>query len=236
MESLIAMSQLDGKTRFERSSLPTREQLDLHVDGLDFRALVQQLPLKGDVLEDLAKAAHEVFCAALKKDGWKFGPVKNDDTKEHPYLVDYAQLPEEVKEQNRDQARDIPGKLNFAGCYMVPAVEGEPPFEFPKDVLEELASGEHTRWMRQKARGGWRYGEKRDDEKKLQPCMLPWKKGELDAYTDFADCLGDKELSEVEKDKDRVAVREIAKILKVAGYTIVEASREAGRTRAAARK
>jgi hypothetical protein len=71
----------------------------------------------------------------------------------------------------------------------------------------------------------------------------------LDAYTDFADCLGDKELSEIEKDKDRTAVREIAKILKVAGYTIVEASRsalhrrgaqlpslEAGRTQAAARK
>jgi len=254
MESLIAMSQLDGKTRFERSSLPTREQLDLHVDGLDFRALVQQLPLKGEVLEHLAKAAHEVFCAALNKDGWKFGPVKNDDTKEHPYLKGFpgegfSLLPEEVKEQNRDQVRDIPGKLAFAGCYMVPAVEGEPPFEFPKDVLEELASREHTRWMRQKARGGWRYGETRDDEKKLQPCMLPWKKGELDAYTDFADCLGDKELSEIEKDKDRTAVREIAKILKVAGYTIVEASRsalhrrgaqlpslEAGRTQAAARK
>ena len=236
MESVIAMSQLEGKTRFERSSLPTKAQLDLHVDGLDFRALVQQLQLKGEVLEKLARAAHEVFCAALEKDGWKLGAEKNDKTKEHPFLKDFSLLPEEVKEQNRAQARDIPSKLAFAGCYMVPAVEGEPPFEFPKVVLEELASREHTRWMRQKARDGWRYGDQRDNDKKEHPCMLPWKVGELSAYADFADRLGDKELPEAEKDKDRAAVREIATILKVAGYTIVEARSEAGRARAAAQK
>jgi hypothetical protein len=236
MESLIAMSQLDGKTRFERSSLPTRAQLDLHVDGQDFQALVQQLPIKDEVLEKLAKAAHEVFRAALKKDKWKYGPVKNDKVKEHPYLVDYAQLPEDVKEQNRDQARAIPAKLAYAGCYMLPAEEGEPPFVFPEEMLEELASREHTRWMRLKARDGWRYGDKRDDEKKLHPSMLPWEKGELEAYREFADRLGDKELPEGEKEKDRTAVREIATILKDTGYTIVEARSDAGRARAAAQK
>jgi len=236
MESLVAMSQLDGKTRFERSSLPTKAQLDLHVDGLNFRALVQQLQLKGEVLEKLARAAHEVFCAALEKDGWKLGPEKNDKTMEHPFLKDFSLLPEEVKEQNRGQVRDIPGKLVFAGCYMVPAVEGEPPFEFPKVVLEELASMEHTRWMRQKARDGWSYGDKRDNEKKEHPSMLPWKVGELSAYADFADRIGDKELPEEEKEKDRTAVREIPTIFKVAGYTIVEARSEAGRARATMQK
>jgi hypothetical protein len=236
MESVIAMSQLDGKTRFERSSLPTKAQLDLHVDGQDFQALVHQLQLDNEILEKLAQAAHEVFCAALKKDKWKLGSVKNDKEKIHPYLVDYASLPEEIKEQNRDQARDIPGKLFVAGCYMVPANEGEPSFEFPPDVFEELASREHTRWMRLKARDDWRYGEKRDNEKKLHPCLLPWKTGDLGAYADFVERLGDKELSEEEKDKDRTAVREIPAILQVAGYTIVEASSEAGRARAVAQK
>jgi hypothetical protein len=236
MESLIAMSQLDGKTSFERSSLPTRAQLDLHVDGLDFQSLVHQLQLDNEVLEKLARAAHEVFCTHLKIKRWKFGPVKNDKKKTHPYLKDYALLLEDVKEQNRDQVRDIPGKLAFAGCYMVPADEGEPPFVFSKDVLEELAIREHIRWMRQKARDEWRYGDKRDDEKKLHPCMLLWKKGKLEACIDIAERLGDKELPDVEKDKDRIAVREIATILKVAGYSIVEASSEAGRARAAARK
>ena len=66
--------------------------------------------------------------------------------------------------------------------------------------------------------------------------MLPWKEGELGAYADFAERLGDKELPEVEKNKDRAAVREIATILRVAGYTIVQARSEAGRVRAAAEK
>jgi hypothetical protein len=119
---------------------------------------------------------------------------------------------------------------------MLPAEEGEPPFVFPEVMLEELASREHTRWMRLKARDGWRYGDKRDDEKKLHPSMLPWEKGELEAYREFADRLGDKELPEGEKEKDRTAVREIATILKDTGYTIVEARSDAGRARAAAQK
>ncbi len=236
MESVITMSQLEGKTRFERSSLPTKAQLDLHVDGLDFRALVQQLQLRGEVLEKLARAAHEGFCAALENKGWKLGPEKNEETKEHPFLKDFSLLPEELKEQNRGQVRDIPSKLAFAGCYMVPAIEGEPPFEFSKVVVEELASIEHTRWMRQKARDGWRYGEERNEEKKEHPAMLSWKVGEVSAYADLADHLGEKELPEDEKEKDRIAVREIPTILKAAGYAIVEARSEAGRARSAMQK
>ncbi len=235
MESVIAMSQLDGKSRFERSSLPTKAQLDLHVDGQEFQALVHELPLKGEVLDKLARAAHQVFCDALKKDGWKYGTVYNKEAKEHPSLVPFDELPEDQKEQNQEQARDIPAKLAYAGCYMVPALEGEPAFKFAPEILEELASREHTRWMRLKARDDWRYGDPRDNAKRLHPCMLAWHKDDLAAYADFVDRLGDKELSEVEKEKDRTAVREIPRILEVAGYTIVEARSEAGRERGATR-
>lgn len=223
MESVIAMSQLDGKTRFERSSLPTKAQLDLHVDGENFLALVQQLELQGDVLERLAKAAHEVYCKEQAALGWKYGSAKNEETKENPSLVEYERLPEDEKEQNRGQVRDIPAKLSHAGCYMVPAREGEPPFVFPLKVLEELASMEHTRWMREKVRDGWRSGPKTDRPKKLHKCLLPWHKGELSLYTGITHSLGTDELTEDEKEKDRVAVREIATILNCAGYTIVEA-------------
>jgi hypothetical protein len=75
--------------------------------------------------------------------------------------------------------------------------------------------------MLQKARDGWRYGDPRDNDKKLHPCMLPWTTGKPEAYGDFGDRLGDKELPPEEKDKDRTAVREIPTILKAAGYTIV---------------
>jgi len=62
MEAIIATSQLAGKTRFERSSLPTEAQLDLHVDGQDFLAQVQQLELDAKIVDRLARAAHAVCC------------------------------------------------------------------------------------------------------------------------------------------------------------------------------
>jgi len=231
MESVIAMSQLEGKTRFERSSLPTKAQLDLHVDGQDFLARVQQLELDGEVLEHLAKAAHEVYCDEQTALGWKYGPHRNEATKENPSMVEFDQLPEDEKEQNRGQVRDIPSKLAYAGCYMVPARGGEPAFAFPDDVLEELASMEHTRWMRQKTTDEWRYGPETDKPRKLHKCLLPWRKGDLSPYAGFAEHLGTEELPEEEKEKDRTAVREIAAILNHAGYTIVGARSGAGRAR-----
>jgi hypothetical protein len=236
MESIIAMSQLEGKTRFERSSLPTKAQLDLHVDGQDFLAHVHQLELDGEVLDRLAKAAHMIYCEEQTALGWKYGPKKNEDTKENPSLVEFGQLPEDEKEQNRGQVRDIPSKLAHAGCYMVPAVESEPACAFPEDVLEELASMEHTRWMRQKTADQWRYAPKTEKTKKLHNCLLPWHKGDLAPYTGFAEYLGDTELPEEEKEKDRTVVRKISAILKHTGYTIVEARSDSGRARAAVQK
>jgi hypothetical protein len=230
MESLIAMSQLEGKTRFERSSLPTKAQLELHVDGQDFLAHVHKLDLDGEVLDRLAKAAHAIYCDEQAALGWKYGPKKNESTRENNALVEFEVLPEEEKEQNRALVRDIPDKLAYAGCYMVPAVEGEPAFEFPSDILEELALREHTRWMRQQTSNGWRYALETDKSKKLHNRLLPWHRGDAFPYAGFAEFLGGEELPEAEKEKDRIAVRKIASILKQAGYTLVGARIKGGRS------
>ncbi len=221
MESLIAMSRLDGASRFERSCLPTRAQMNLHVDGQDFLVRVHQLELKGELLERMAEAAHEVYRGQQRAKLRAEGVGEAEETKVNPMLVDYQLLPEEIKEQNRDQVREIPAKLAHAGCYMVPAQESEPPFRFSPEMLEELASMEHTRWMRMKADQDWRWGDPRDNEKRLHPSMLPWKLDNLEPYAGFADRLGDQELSEKEKAKDREAIEKMVKILDVAGYTIV---------------
>ena len=42
MESIIAMSALAGRLRYERSALPAHHQLGLHVDADAFLALVQR--------------------------------------------------------------------------------------------------------------------------------------------------------------------------------------------------
>ena len=41
MESLIDMSTLSGRQRYERSALPARHQLSLHVDADRFLELVR---------------------------------------------------------------------------------------------------------------------------------------------------------------------------------------------------
>ena len=41
--------------------------------------------------------SHESWQAEKAATGWKFGPVKSPDTKEHPCFVPYAELPDAQK-------------------------------------------------------------------------------------------------------------------------------------------
>jgi hypothetical protein len=205
IESILAMSNLAGKESFERSDLPPEDQLDLHVEGREFLALVQQMPLEGNLLENLAEAAHEVFCDGLRAQGYQLGPQTNSGLKTHDSLKSYQDLREDEKESNRDNVRDIANKLAAVGYVMMPARSNEPPFEFPGDDLDFLARMEHERWMRDKIRHGWTYGEKTDKDKKIHESLESWE-----------------DLSEEERDKDREMIRGIPKILAKAGYAIVK--------------
>jgi hypothetical protein len=204
IESLLAMSQLTGKTAFERSCLPSESQLDLHVDGKSFLSLVQQVELEGQILEDLAEAAHSVFYEGMKARGFHYGLKTDEKLKTHNALLKYGELPEDLKEQNRLNVRDIPTKLAAAGYIMIPARSNEPPFNFPGKPLETLAEAEHERWMQSKLDDGWTYAPKTNKAKKLHNCLVPWDK-----------------LPEEEKEKDRDLVRGIPEILARAGYAII---------------
>ena len=223
MESIIATSQLAGKTHFERSSLPSEAQLDTHVDGQEFLALVQLLEFDASTLETMAKKVHDLFCEDLRDNGYRYGPVTNDQEKTHGSLVEYAQLREDEKQQNRDQVRQIPLKLATEGYYMIPARTGAPPVEFAKDELERLAAMEHLRWMKAKIDAEWRYDPKTDKNKHLHECLLPWNKSDPPLPEPYRSAMGSDELPDKEKEKDRNAVRNIGQILHTAGFTIVKA-------------
>ena len=207
IEAIIAMSQLTGKTVFERSCLPSESQLNLHVDGKSFLSLAQQAELEGQMLECLAVAAHAVFCEGIKARGFHYGPKTDENFKTHNALLPFAELPEDLKEQNRLNVRDIPTKLVRAGYIMIPARSNEPPFNFPGKPLEVLAEAEHERWMQSKLDDGWTYAPETDMAKKVHKVLVPWDN-----------------LPEEEKEKDRDLVRGIPEILARAGYAIVKAS------------
>lgn len=45
-------------------------------------------------------ANHDSWLEVKRADGWKFGPVKNVETKEHPCFVPYDELPEDQKRKD----------------------------------------------------------------------------------------------------------------------------------------
>jgi hypothetical protein len=44
--------------------------------------------------ETTPEQSHEGWLAEKRATGWKYGPVKNPDTKEHPCFIPYDGLPE----------------------------------------------------------------------------------------------------------------------------------------------
>ncbi len=80
--------------------------------------------------------------------------------------------------------------------------------EFSDEILElseKLAENVHEVWAAGRIADGWQYGEVRDDERKLHPCIVPYK-----------------ELSEIEKDYDRRTSQETLKVMQVLGYEITK--------------
>lgn len=229
MESILSMSALSGKGRYERSSLPSEAQLNLHVNGVEFLSLVQMIPLEGDTLERLAETVHEKFCETMKAQGYLFGPVTDDGKKTHSSLRAFAELPVNEQEQNRGNAQDIPRKLAVAGYVMISARSTPPPFNFPDVALEDLAEMEHDRWMMGKLGDGWRWAKETDKVRKLHRALLPWraltKEEKIQKYSAAgAEAVGDEVLPESEKEKDRALVREIPEILAKIGYAVVKSS------------
>ncbi|GAA1577963.1 RyR domain-containing protein [Kribbella sancticallisti] len=51
--------------------------------------------------EELATNAHAVWAAQRLQDGWRYGPTRDDEAREHPCLVPYEELPDSEKDYDR---------------------------------------------------------------------------------------------------------------------------------------
>ena len=72
-------------------------------------------------------------------------------------------------------------------------------------LLEGLARNAHEIWAQQRLRDGWTYGTHRDDVQRTHPGLVPYEN-----------------LSESEKEYDRVMVNETLKAILALGYRIVK--------------
>jgi hypothetical protein len=74
--------------------------------------------------EQLAKNAHEVWAQERIAQGWRFGPERSDQRKEHPSLIPYEQLPESEKVYDRNTAMGTLKAVQALG-YCVVKAEGK---------------------------------------------------------------------------------------------------------------
>ena len=54
------------------------------------------------LVEFLAENTHDVWAKGRMDEGWTYGPVRNEELKQHPCLIPYADLPENEKEYDRN--------------------------------------------------------------------------------------------------------------------------------------
>jgi RyR domain len=135
-------------------------------------------------VERLARRIHENYLARYAPDG----PSWDD-------------LTDDLREANRDQARDMFAKLAVIGATVEAGSGG---FTFTEEELARLARAEHDRWARQRRKAGWRYAKVRDDTRKHHPMLVPWER-----------------LPDGERDKDVDAVRNIPVVLAAVGLQVV---------------
>ncbi len=73
------------------------------------------------------------------------------------------------------------------------------------NMTEMIARNTHENWAKNKMDDGWTYGEELDEEKRTHPCLTEYDN-----------------LSEEDKDYDRVTAMETIKLLLKMGYKIIK--------------
>ena len=79
----------------------------------------EPLTFTADEIATLAPGEHERWRKERKAAGWRFGGIRNDERKESTFLVDYEDLPEDIKEIDRASVRGIPCSLAEIGFAVV---------------------------------------------------------------------------------------------------------------------
>jgi RyR domain/TrkA-N domain len=152
--------------------------------------------IRDDFTEQLARSIHSAYVA--------METAKGETPETNPSMVRWEQLSEDLRQSNIAQAADIGVKMDAIGAIVVPESAGAPAFSFTDQEIERLARMEHERWLKEKIADGWKYGEVRDDERKIHPDLKDWAG-----------------LSDAERGKDRNAVRTLPATLHDAGYQIL---------------
>lgn len=175
----------------------------------------------------LMENAHDVWAKGRQAKGWKYGEEKNDDLKLTPFMLPYLEMKDKDKETDRLTVVNTLKLLikmgykivkrydtNFVfnsnqrkadGEYIANPIDLES-VNLPENIIvlrEYIAENVHEDWSLQRFKEGWVYGDKTDDEKKINKDLVPY-------------C----ELLESEKQYDRNMAYDTLRLLYKMGYVI----------------
>ena len=190
--------ELSGSTGLAK--LLRRPAVYERLDAFDlFDRTLRPSLLLGGTNEILARAIHAEYVDEQRRQGIT--------VTSNPSLAPWEQLPDSLKESNRDQAAHIGVKLAAIGCGIAPLGDWDADqLAFTRAEIEQLAELEHERWTEQRLRDGWTLGPK-DIDAKVSPYLIPWA-----------------QLSDEARESDRRAVRGIPGFLARAGHQVVRKS------------
>ena len=154
-------------------------------------------------LDVMARAIHDKYRESRLADG--------DSEENYPALRSWEYLKGDYRDANREQADHYAVKLRALGLRHIPLKEfgngssrSVAELVLSKGMIERLAEAEHRRWCANRRLNGWRYGEERDNQRKVHPDLVAW------------DALDDST-----REYDRAPIRQLAETLDSLGYAVV---------------
>jgi hypothetical protein len=214
INAIIDMSRLTGKRKFDLSALPSKDQLDMHVDAEIFLWLAARdrfftlLPAEerfdlnspspkdweNKFLELIAELMYSDHCMILVKQG-KAGSSG----------VKWRLLSIEEKSPYLDAAAEIPIKLASIG-FALRKIQDKIPFPTPDitdEEIDKLAEYDHSRWYNRRVILGWKYGNVHSNIEKTDPLLIRWDG-----------------LEEKEKNKYYEAIYSILRVMRNTGFVV----------------
>lgn len=163
MEAILEMSMLTNAKKWEQSSLPSKEQLKLHVDEEQFLRHLMHDAFYSEKIEELAIAIHKKYLSFNR------GNEENNNI-----LIPWNKLNEEVKNYYREQVKHIPNSLLKINYDLVSVNENREILEFTQQEVEVLAKSEHTHWYSYRKKMNLKCNEIKYS--KRDPNLVCWEK------------------------------------------------------------
>jgi serine phosphatase RsbU (regulator of sigma subunit) len=211
MPDLTNFSELDNnRKKFYRELIYTIPVIFKHC-GFELFKPAEQSFLKNDIVENLARAIHEKYRMTINELNEKsstsniFEKTQVINIFNRQYASSqYEKLPSEIKSSNLDSAYHIITKLLSIGYTVSKDKKDSISILFPdSNEIETMAKLEHERWAWEKRLNDFVYGNERNDNEKIHPCLIPYN-----------------ELPESEKEKDRQQVRLYPLLLNDLDYSV----------------